>query len=153
MKKFLLSLFVIFLAYLCAYYTSGASEKQDMFELGNSPMVYNIKCAITGETDTALRRSNIEKYKNGDIKILINYGVLTTGFDAPRTNTAIIARPTNSLTLFSQMVGRATRGIKAGGNKECDIYVINDALPGFRDMAQAFRHWDDAWNEEDLENG
>jgi len=52
MKKFLLSLFVIFLAYLTAYYTSGASEKQDLFELGNSPFMYQIKCAITGETDT-----------------------------------------------------------------------------------------------------
>ncbi len=52
MKKFLLSLFVIFLAYYTAYHTSGASEKQDLFELGNSPLMYRIKCAITGETDT-----------------------------------------------------------------------------------------------------
>ncbi|NJO90571.1 MAG: tetratricopeptide repeat protein [Chloroflexia bacterium] len=52
MKKFLLSLFVIFLAYYTAYNTSGASEKQDLFELGNSPLMYRIKCAITGEIDT-----------------------------------------------------------------------------------------------------
>lgn len=52
MKKFLLSLFVIFLAYFTAYYTSGASEKQDLFEFGNSPFMYKVKCAITGETDT-----------------------------------------------------------------------------------------------------
>lgn len=106
---------------------------------------------VTGETDLSLRRQTIEDYKHGSLKILINYGVLTTGFDAPRTNTAIIARPTNSLTLFSQMVGRATRGEVAGGNKECDIYVINDALPGFRDMVEAFSHWDDAWDEKDVD--
>jgi len=102
---------------------------------------------VTGDTDLSLRRQTIEDYKNGSLKILINFGVLTTGFDAPRTNTAIIARPTNSLTLFSQMVGRATRGEAAGGNKDCDIYVINDALPEFRNMVEAFSHWDDAWDE------
>ncbi|MES9902673.1 MAG: DEAD/DEAH box helicase family protein, partial [Sedimenticola sp.] len=104
---------------------------------------------VTSETAPYVRRKYIEEYKNGEIEILVNYGVLTTGFDAPKTNTAIIARPTNSLTLFSQMVGRATRGEKAGGGVESDIYVINDALPGFRDMAKAFSHWDDAWMEED----
>jgi tetratricopeptide (TPR) repeat protein len=52
MKKFLLSLFVIFLAYFTAYHTSGAAEKQDLFDFGNSPFMYKIKCAITGETDT-----------------------------------------------------------------------------------------------------
>lgn len=104
---------------------------------------------ITANTETNLRRRNIEKYKNSEIQVLVNYGVLTTGFDAPCTNTAIIARPTNSLTLFSQMVGRATRGTKANGNEKADIYVINDTLPGFRDMADAFKHWDNAWEEEE----
>ncbi len=102
---------------------------------------------ITGETESLLRKQTIEDYKHGDIEVLVNYGVLTTGFDAPCTNTTIIARPTNSLTLFSQMVGRATRGLRAGGNAEANIYVINDTLPGFRNMADAFKHWDQAWEE------
>ncbi|MBE0448142.1 MAG: DEAD/DEAH box helicase [Actinobacteria bacterium] len=100
---------------------------------------------VTSKTDPIERRRFIHDYKYGDVKILVNFGVLTTGFDAPQTNVAIIARPTNSLSLFSQMVGRATRGEKAGGCMYSDIYVINDALPGFRDMAKAFNHWDDAW--------
>lgn len=104
---------------------------------------------VTSATDSKVRQNVISRYKDGDIQVLVNYGVLTTGFDAPKTNTAIIARPTNSLTLFSQMVGRATRGLRAGGNAECDVYVINDALPGFRNMAEAFSHWDDAWVEEE----
>jgi tetratricopeptide (TPR) repeat protein len=52
MKKFLLTLFTIFLAYYCAYITSGASEKQSLFNFGNSRTLYKIKCAISGETDT-----------------------------------------------------------------------------------------------------
>ena len=102
---------------------------------------------VTSSTDNNVRKNIIESYKESDMQVLVNFGVLTTGFDAPKTNTAVIARPTNSLTLFSQMVGRATRGINAGGNKIADIYVINDTLPGFRDMATAFNHWDNAWEE------
>lgn len=52
MKKFLLSLLIIFFAYVTAWYTSGASEKQDLFEVGNSPLLYKIKSALSGETDT-----------------------------------------------------------------------------------------------------
>lgn len=102
--------------------------------------------SITANTDKGERRATIESYKNGDLDILVNFGVLTTGFDAPITNVALIARPTTSLTLYSQMVGRAARGIKAGGNKNCDVYtVIDEAIPGFRNVTEAFKHWDDAW--------
>lgn len=52
MKKFLLTLLVILFAYTTAFYTSGAYEKQDLFDFGNSLMMYKIKCAISGETDT-----------------------------------------------------------------------------------------------------
>lgn len=74
---------------------------------------------ISGETDTNDRRYNIDKFKKdtSGLNILVNYGVLTTGFDAPMANIAIIGRPTQSVTLYSQMVGRVMRGIKAGGKK------------------------------------
>ena len=42
--------------------------------------------------------------------VLCNYGVLTTGFDAPKTSCVIIARPVSSLIVYSQIVGRALRG-------------------------------------------
>ena len=73
----------------------------------------NINCAlVTGETHLAERRNNIEKFKDvkSGLNIIINYGVLTTGFDAPKANIAIIGRPTQSVTLYSQMVGRVMRG-------------------------------------------
>jgi DNA repair protein RadD len=104
---------------------------------------------VTGSTESGLRRKTIERYKAGELRILVNFGVLTTGFDAPVTSVAIIARPTNSLTLFSQMVGRATRGTEAKGNAQADVYVIKDTLPGLRDMTSAFSHWDDTWGIEE----
>ncbi len=83
-------------------------------------------------------------------KILCNFGVLTTGFDAPRTSAALIARPTLSLVLYSQMVGRAMRGRVAGGNETCEIVtVVDTTLPGFDSVVDAFANWEDVWSEKD----
>lgn len=104
--------------------------------------------AVTGGTDATARRRIIGKYCSNleETLILCNYGVLTTGFDAPKTSAAVIARPTKSLVLYSQMVGRAIRGPRAGGNAEADIVTIVDqALPGFRDPGEAFMNWEDVW--------
>lgn len=104
---------------------------------------------VTGGTSLVHRRRIIKLFRSQSEQpmVICNFGVLTTGFDAPKTSAAIIARPTRSLVLFSQMVGRATRGLKAGGNRECTISTIVDtALPGFGDMAEAFTNWEDVWN-------
>ncbi len=101
---------------------------------------------VTSETRPDRRRQIIREYRDTDeIQILTNYGVLTTGFDAPRTGIAVITRPTKSVVLYSQMVGRAARGVRAGGNKVCKIITVVDAIPGFRGMAEAFTYWDDVW--------
>ena len=94
------------------------------------------------------RAETISEYKTGDDqpKILCNYGVLTAGFDAPKTSAAIIARPTLSLVLYSQMIGRAMRGIRAGGNKDCEILtVVDTTLPGFDSTINQFENWEDVW--------
>ena len=105
---------------------------------------------VTAKTNANTRRRNIDAYKrsSNEPMVLCNFGVLTTGFDAPSTRAAIIARPTRSLVLYSQMVGRATRGPRAGGNAECEISTVIDLqLPGFGDMEQAFTNWEDVWND------
>ena len=104
--------------------------------------------SITSKGDTASRQLAIEWFKERtpDCRILCNFGVLTTGFDAPQTSCAVIARPVESLVLYSQMVGRAMRGIRAGGNSDCHILTVTDtSLPAFGNMAQAFENWDDVW--------
>jgi DNA repair protein RadD len=103
---------------------------------------------VTANTPPGERSRLIAKYKSIKAQpiVLCNYGVLTTGFDAPRTSAAVIARPTKSLILYSQMVGRAMRGPRAGGNKEARIVtVVDTSLPGFGEMSDAFRNWEDVW--------
>ena len=107
---------------------------------------------VTGTTNKSERERVIRRFRSNANRamILINYGVLTTGFDTPATSAAIIARPTRSLVLYSQMVGRATRGVKAGGNAEAEIITVVDPhLPGFGSIADAFKNWEDVWNEPD----
>ncbi|MDA0210811.1 MULTISPECIES: DEAD/DEAH box helicase [Desertifilum] len=104
--------------------------------------------AITADTPSYQRERLISSFKDHtpEPKVLCNYGVLTTGFDAPRTSAALIARPTKSLVLYSQMVGRAIRGVKAGGNEIAEIVTVVDSnLPGFGSVAEAFSNWEDVW--------
>jgi hypothetical protein len=57
---------------------------------------------------------------------MINVGILTTGFDDPKINTVVLARPVRSLNLFWQMVGRGLRGPRADGTESCNVVdVVN----------------------------
>ncbi len=64
---------------------------------------------ITGETHKLTREQIIKDFKAGLIKVIVNVGVLTTGFDYPELETVVIARPTLSLSLYYQMIGRVMR--------------------------------------------
>lgn len=64
---------------------------------------------VTGETPKAERERIINGFKAGKIRTVCNVGVLTTGFDYPELSTVILARPTMSLSLYYQMIGRAIR--------------------------------------------
>lgn len=102
---------------------------------------------ITNKTLPAVRKKIIEDYKRPvNVKILCNFGILSMGFDAPKTSAVVIARPTKSLVLYSQMVGRCIRGPKAGGNKRCTIVtVVDTSLHGFGNVTDAFSNWEDVW--------
>ncbi len=102
---------------------------------------------ITSKTHPIERSYKINKFKidNSGLNIIINYGVLTTGFDAPKANLAIIARPTQSVSLYSQMVGRVMRGKEAGGKKQCKVITVQDPIYGFKDMSESFNFWEDVW--------
>jgi superfamily II DNA or RNA helicase len=64
---------------------------------------------ITGTTPREDRRLIYKRYQAGDVQVLVNCMVLTEGFDAPWASCAVIARPTQSAPLYTQMVGRVLR--------------------------------------------
>ena len=106
---------------------------------------------ITAGTEREERHAIINTFKSDSREhmVMLNYGVLTAGFDAPRTRCVIIARPTKSLVLFSQMAGRAMRGPRAGGNARAEILsVVDTNLPGFGSVTDAFTNWEELWSNE-----
>lgn len=74
---------------------------------------------VTGETDQKDRGQIIEDFKNKKFKYLVNVSVLTTGFDAPHVDVIAILRPTESNSLYQQIVGRGLR--LHPGKKDCYI--------------------------------
>jgi superfamily II DNA or RNA helicase len=100
--------------------------------------------AISGSTDPGARRHYISEFKAGRIRVLTNYGVLTTGFDAPAVRALVIARPVYSRGLYQQMVGRGLRGPRNGGKDRCLIVNVADNVAQYGDRL-AFRDFEHLW--------
>ena len=93
---------------------------------------------IDDKTSNQNRKQIVRDFKNKEIKIIFNYGVLSTGFDAPGTEAILIARPTTSPVIYSQMLGRGLRGPKFGGKSECLLIDLKDNLLGLPDEKTCF---------------
>ncbi len=101
---------------------------------------------VLGEMDPMDRKRAINAFKKKDsgVDIIINYEVLTTGFDSKNIKCVFITRPTKSIVLYSQMLGRGLRGPLMGGNEVCTLIDIDDNLQAF-DNETAFSHFNDYW--------
>lgn len=101
---------------------------------------------ILGEMDPLDRKNAINIFKDRDsgVDIIINYEVLTTGFDSKNIKCVFITRPTKSIVLYSQMLGRGLRGPLMGGNENCTLIDIQDNLQAF-DNETAFSHFNEYW--------
>lgn len=65
--------------------------------------------AVTGEMSYEHRQDIYAQYRSGQIRALVTVMVLTEGADFPMCDAVVIARPTQSQNLYSQMVGRSLR--------------------------------------------
>lgn len=74
---------------------------------------------ITGATSASERDALINNFKSQKIRFLVNVSVLTTGFDAPHVDLIAILRPTASVSLYQQIVGRGLRLFE--GKQNCLI--------------------------------
>ena len=69
----------------------------------------DVASTVDGEMKAKLRDKVIKDFRSGVVKVVCNVGVLTVGFDYPELEVVVIARPTRSLTLYYQMLGRCVR--------------------------------------------
>lgn len=104
--------------------------------------------SITAKTPRYRRLQYIEQFRNGELQFIVNHSVLTTGFDAPKTDCIVICRPIFSDVLYEQIVGRGLRGVKFGGTEYCDIIDFTDNLGRFGDQ-QSYYRFMNFWSKEE----
>ena len=100
---------------------------------------------IAFDTRRSTRRHFVRDFRSGRIRVMFNYGVLTTGFDAPKVNVVVIARPTSSIVLYSQMLGRGMRGTKVGGGAGVPILDLTDTFANFGTVEEVYGFFGGYW--------
>lgn len=101
--------------------------------------------AVTSDTNTHSRRRYVEQFRAGELRVLTNYGTLTTGFDAPKVDAIFVARPAFSPVIYQQMIGRGLRGPLNGGKERCLIVNVRDNFHRYG-LNLAFTEFEYLWN-------
>jgi superfamily II DNA or RNA helicase len=111
------------------FFTNSVQHAEEMSARLN--LVGISAAAVSGGTPTVARRYFLDRFQRGEIRVLCNHSVLSTGFDAPKTDMVLIARQVFSPVRYMQMVGRGLRGQKNGGTATCRIVTVMDNLGRF----------------------
>ena len=106
-----------------------------------------IECRlITGATPQASRIELLEEFRNNRYQILINLDLLSYGVDLPNVRRLIVTRPVGSPILYSQILGRALRGPKNGGQPNNTVITLKDNILNYPSANLAYSYFSDAWN-------
>ncbi|MDE0091399.1 MAG: DEAD/DEAH box helicase family protein [Thaumarchaeota archaeon] len=90
-------------------------------------VLYRMKVKyVDSKMDLDSRVNAIEQFRSGDLEVLCNFDVLTTGFDAPNIDCVFVGRPVKSTLLYTQMIGRGMRGTKSGGTESMLLVDVDD---------------------------
>lgn len=108
--------------------------------------------AVDGTTPAETRADILKRFRRGELQIVANCQVLTEGFDAPGTSCVLMARPTQSDSLYIQCMGRGLRPAngKAEPGEDClildfvpaqtrNIVMAGDVLGLPREQSEALR--------------
>lgn len=94
--------------------------------------------AIDSSTPSDVRNKYIEDFKEGKIDIICNVNIFSEGFDCPDIEFIQLARPTQSLSMFLQQVGR---GLRISEGKEKCLFLDNVGLYNRFGFPSTKRRW------------
>lgn len=83
---------------------------------------------VTGKTDTDERQGIYRRVAAGDLDVILSVMVLTEGFDLPAVEVAVVGRPTRSMALLTQMVGRVLRPSPSTGKTAALVIDVVGAM-------------------------
>ena len=89
---------------------------------------------VIGKVSREKREEIFKRFKEKKTYIILNHEILSTGIDLPKVDKLIITRPIGSQVLYEQMIGRALRGPKNGGNEKNKILNIKDNLLNYHNL-------------------
>jgi superfamily II DNA or RNA helicase len=81
---------------------------------------------VVGTTDKLKRSFIYQSLRDGDIRVIVSVGVLTEGFDLPAIDCIVMARPTQSASLYQQCIGRGLRPSPETGKTDCLVLDVCD---------------------------
>ncbi len=93
---------------------------------------------IDSQTPKEERNQTVEAFKRGEIEIIFNVNIFSEGFDCPDVEFIQLARPTKSLSMYLQQVGR---GFRIAKGKEKVIFLDNVGLYNRFGLPSARRAW------------
>lgn len=92
----------------CLVFTAGVKHAHALTAVLNRYRPDSAK-AVDGKTDKGIRKGIVTDYAEGRLQFLVNFGVFCEGFDVPAVSLVAMGRPTKSVGLYTQMLGRGTR--------------------------------------------
>lgn len=117
-------------------YTISRAHSQHLCEEFNKAGIFT--AAIDSETPKEKRDELVAKFRNGAIQVLLNVNIFSEGFDCPDVEVIQLARPTKSLALYLQQVGR---GFRPAPGKEKLLILDNVGLYNKFGFPSARRKW------------
>ena len=106
-------------------FCSSVRQAEKMAEEYNTENIGEC-AAVSAKTKAKDRDRIISDFKSGKIKMVFNVGVLTTGFDHPALDCIVLLRPTRSIGLYYQMLGRGVR--IAEGKTSCKVIDLTSTV-------------------------
>lgn len=83
---------------------------------------------VSGAMSTRDRERTLKAFEAGALSVLVNKTLLATGYDCPAISNVVLTVPIRSAVLFEQMVGRASRGPRVGGNAKATVWYFEDHI-------------------------
>jgi len=119
---------------------------QNARDLASRAALRGVRSAYIDGTMSRRRRGKlVNAFRAGELDVVFNFGVLSTGFDAPNISAVIIARPTSSIVLYSQMIGRGLRGPLVGGTPDFELVDVKDNIGRFSGLGDIYFHFENYW--------
>jgi len=101
---------------------------------------------VDGTSPPDYRKDTVNKFRNGEIQFVFNYGVFTAGFDAPKIDAVVIIRPTTSVVLYGQMIGRGMRGPEMDGTEEFQLIdVVDNIITEYGGLDNVYEFFAEYW--------